>query len=60
MRKNRSLALLPADESAEATAEWLLVAGVCIVLAWAVNGAVTFIIQVLFARSAAIIVSPFG
>ena len=60
MRRNRSLGQLPGDETAEATAEWLMVACVCILLAWVTDAAVTVILKHLFARSAAIIVSPFG
>ncbi len=60
MRHRRSLEQLPGDETAEATAEWLMVAGVCILLAWVTDAAVTVILKHLFARSAAIIVSPFG
>ncbi len=58
--RNRSLGELPGDEAAEATAEWLMVAAVCILLAWVTDAAATIILKHLFARSAAIIASPFG
>jgi hypothetical protein len=55
----RRLAELPADENG-ATVEWLLVAGVAVMLAHVINIAAAVIIQYVFARSAIVIALPFG
>lgn len=56
----RTLQKILTDERATSTAEWLLVVGVAIIVAYSTDLAVQTMISHIFTRTAVVIASPAG